>query len=56
MQSKESRTREAGVYLGRLRRAMPMQVYIYICWQLELSGMQACVYINAGLRLRTDRT
>lgn len=30
--------------MGRLRRAMPMQVYIYICWQLELSG-------NANLRL-----
>lgn len=44
MQSKESRACEAGEYLGRLRRAMPMQVYIYICWQLELSG-------NANLRL-----
>ncbi len=30
--------------MGRLRRAMPMQVYIYICWQLELSG-------NANLHL-----
>lgn len=44
MQSKESRACEAGGYLGRLRRAMLMQVYIYICWQLELSG-------NANLRL-----
>lgn len=44
MQSKESRACEVGGYLGRLRRAMPMQVYIYICWQLELSG-------NANLRL-----
>lgn len=30
--------------MGRLRRAMPMHVHIYICWQLELSG-------NANLRL-----
>lgn len=44
MQSKESLACEAGEYLGRLRRAMPMQVYIYTCWQLELSG-------NASLRL-----
>ena len=44
MQSKESRACEAVGYLGRLRRAMPMQVYIYICWHLELSG-------NANLRL-----
>lgn len=44
MQSKESRACEAGGYLGRLRRAMPMHVYIYICWQLKLSG-------NANLRL-----
>lgn len=44
MQSKESRACEAGGYLGRLRRAMLMQVYIYICWHLELSG-------NANLRL-----
>lgn len=44
MQSKESRACEAGGYLGRLRRAMQMQVYIYICWQLKLSG-------NANLRL-----
>ena len=44
MQSKESLACEAGEYLGRLRRAMPMQVYIYICWHLELSG-------NANLRL-----
>ena len=44
MQSKESRACEVGGYLGRLRRAMPMQVYIYICWQLKLSG-------NANLRL-----
>lgn len=44
MQAKESRAYEAGGYLGRLLRAMPMQVYIYTCWQLELSG-------NASLRL-----
>lgn len=44
MQSKESRACEAGRYLGRLRRAIPMQVYIYICWHFELSG-------NANLRL-----
>lgn len=44
MQSKESLACEAGEYLGRLRRAMQMQVYIYICWQLKLSG-------NANLRL-----
>lgn len=44
MQSKESRACEAGGYLGRLRRTIPMQVYVYICWQLELSG-------NANLRL-----
>lgn len=44
MQSKESWACEAGRYLGRLRRAMPMQVYIYVCWPLELSG-------NANLRL-----
>ena len=44
MQSKESRACEARGYLGRLRRAVLMQVYIYICWQLELSG-------NASLRL-----
>ena len=44
MQSKESRACEAGGYLGRFRRVMPMQVYIYICWQLELLG-------NANLRL-----
>ena len=55
MQSKESRACEARGYLGRLRRAMPVQVYIYICWHLELAKMQTCVYINAGLRLRTDR-
>nr|DAV08681.1 MAG TPA: hypothetical protein [Caudoviricetes sp.] len=35
MQSKESRACEARGYLGRLRRAMQMQVYIYICWQLK---------------------
>lgn len=45
MQSKESRACEAGGYLGRFRRVMPMQVCIYICWHLELSG-------NANLRLR----
>ena len=44
MQSKENRACEAGEYLGRLRRAMPMQVYIYTRWQLKLSG-------NANLRL-----
>ena len=44
MQSKESRACEAGGYFGRLRRAMTMQVYIYICWHLELPG-------NANLRL-----
>lgn len=44
MQSKESRACEARGYLGRLRRAMQMQVYICICWQLKLSG-------NANLRL-----
>lgn len=44
MRTKESRTCEAGGYLGRLRRAMTMQVYIYICWNLELSG-------NANLHL-----
>ena len=44
MQSKESRACEAGRYLGRLRRVMTMQVYIYICWHLELPG-------NANLRL-----
>jgi hypothetical protein len=44
MQSKENRACEAGEYLGRLRRAMTMQVYIYICWHLELPG-------NANLRL-----
>lgn len=38
MQSKESRACEAGGYLGRFRRVMPMQVYIYICWHLELLG------------------
>nr|DAW60783.1 MAG TPA: hypothetical protein [Caudoviricetes sp.] len=32
MQSKESRACEAVGYLGRIRRAIPMQVYIYICW------------------------
>ena len=30
--------------MGRLRRAMPMRVYVYICWQLKLLG-------NANLRL-----
>lgn len=44
MQSKESLACEAGEYLGRLRRAMPMQVYIYTRWQLKLSG-------NANLHL-----
>lgn len=44
MQLKESWACDAGRYLGRLRRAMPMQVYIYICWKLKLSG-------NANLRL-----
>lgn len=44
MQSKESLACEAEGYLGRLRRTMPMQVYIYICWHWELSG-------NANLRL-----
>lgn len=44
MQSKESRAYEAGGYFGRLRRAMPMRVYVYICWQLKLLG-------NANLRL-----
>lgn len=44
MQSKESRACESGEYLGRFRRAVLMQVYICICWQLKLSG-------NANLRL-----
>lgn len=44
MQSKESLACEAEGYLGRLRRTMSMQVYIYICWHWELSG-------NANLRL-----
>lgn len=54
MQSKESRACEAGGYLGRLRRAVLMQVYFASAGLRNCREMQTCVYINAGLRLRTD--